>query len=421
MDGHKVDSMRNKNFNLLLSGQLVSQTGDRFYMLALSFMVLETTGSAAKMGVVLFAGMLPLVAAGLFSGVVVDRADRKAIIIVTDILRGVIVSVVSLLYAQGALTFGLILVAQVLLGLNSAFFNPTIPSVIPMIVPKDDLSKANAKTQFVSGFANIAGPALGGILVSFYGYFVVFALNAVSYFASAFFECFLKIPSVKTEDHESFVSAFKEGYRTICADRKLLIILFMVFVIHFFVGSIEVAIPVIADHLPGSGPANMGYIQTAFGAGAVMMALVLSFYSIRGREAFMLFAAVTVIGMLLTLIGLSGLSAADLILYLVLFLLVSASIILAATSFQSLIQADTAPEMTGRVFGVVSSVGNFSIPFAMLVYGFLLEYGNSHLLLSLSGLMIILVTVLSSWFYRRGAVAIAGCARGHGKNMATRF
>jgi len=69
--------MKNKNLNLLLSGQLVSQTGDKFYMLALSFMVLETTGSAAKMGVVLFAGMLPLVAAGLFSGVVVDRVNRK--------------------------------------------------------------------------------------------------------------------------------------------------------------------------------------------------------------------------------------------------------------------------------------------------------------------------------------------------------
>ena len=242
-------------------------------MLALSFMVLETTGSAARMGVVLFAGMLPLVAAGLFSGVVVDRVDRKAVIIVTDILRGVIVSVVSLLYFKEALTFGLILVSQVLLGLNSAFFNPAIPSVIPMIVPKADLSKANAKTQFVSGFANIAGPALGGILVSIYGYLIVFALNAATYFVSAFFECFLNIPSVKTEAHESLVAAFKEGYRTIYADRKLLVILFMVFVIHFFVGSIEVAIPVIAGHLPGSGPANMGYIQTAFGTGAVIMAL----------------------------------------------------------------------------------------------------------------------------------------------------
>ena len=207
--------MRNINLNLLLSGQLVSQTGDKFYMLALSFMVLETTGSAARMGVVLFAGMLPLVAAGLFSGVVVDRVDRKAIIIVTDILRGVIVSVVSFLYLQGALTFGLIMASQVLLGLNSAFFNPAIPSVIPMIVPKDELSKANAKTQFVAGFANIAGPALGGILVSIYGYLIVFALNAATYFVSAFFECFLNIPSVKTEAHESLVAAFKEGYRTI--------------------------------------------------------------------------------------------------------------------------------------------------------------------------------------------------------------
>ena len=79
--------MRNRNLHLLLGGQLVSQTGDKFYMLALSFMVLETTGSAAQMGVVLFAGMLPLVVAGLFSGVVVDRVDRKTIIIVTDILR----------------------------------------------------------------------------------------------------------------------------------------------------------------------------------------------------------------------------------------------------------------------------------------------------------------------------------------------
>ena len=399
--------MRNRNLHLLLGGQLVSQTGDKFYMLALSFMVLETTGSAAQMGVVLFAGMLPLVVAGLFSGVVVDRVDRKTIIIVTDILRGIIVSVVSWLYFQGALTFGTILISQVLLGINSAFFNPAIPSVIPMIVRKADLSKANAKTQFIAGFANIAGPALGGILVSFYGYWVVFTLNAASYFASALFESFLRIPPVKTGSHEPCALAFKAGYRYIYADRKLFIILFMVFVIHFFVGSIEVAIPVIADNLPGSGPANMGYIQTAFGAGAVIMALVLSWFSIRGREAFALFAAVALIGIFLSLIGLSGLPTPYMILYLVLFLLISASIILAATSFQSLIQADTAPAMTGRVFGVVSSVGNFSIPFAMLVYGFLLEYSDSHLLLGLSGLMIILVTALSSLLYRKTETAKA--------------
>lgn len=399
--------MPNTNLNLLLSGQVVSQTGDKFYMLALSFMVLETTGSAARMGVVLFAGMLPLVAAGLFSGVVVDRFDRKKIIVGTDLCRGLIVSLVALLYLQGALTFGLILLSQVLLGLNSAFFNPTIPAVIPMIVGRDDLSRANAKTQFVAGFANIAGPAMGGLLVSLYGYFIVFALNAASYFASALFECFLKLPAIRTNTREPLRSAFKEGYRYIFADGRLLVILFMVFVIHFFVGSIEVAVPVIANLLPGDGPANMGYIQTAFGAGAVIMALVLSRVGISGRESVMLFRAVAGIGLLLVFIGLCGLSAPSLVPYLFLFLLVSAAIILAGTSFQSLIQGNTAPEMTGRVFGVVSSVGNFSIPFAMLVYGFLLAYGNTHFILGLSGLMIVLVTILSAWVYRKRGVVVS--------------
>ena len=389
--------MKNKNLILLLSGQLVSQTGDKFYMLALSFMVLEATGSAAKMGVALFSGMLPLVAAGLFSGVVVDRFSRKKIIILTDILRGIIVSFVSLMYFNGALTFGMIILSQVLLGINSAFFNPAIPSVIPMIVEKEDLSKANAKTQFVSGFSNIAGPALGGILVSRYGYFMVFALNAISYFASALFEAFLKIPEIKTDQHERLAFAFKEGYKYIYSEKKLLIILLMVFMIHFFVGSIEVSIPVLANHLHGKGPVNMGYIQTAFGSGAVIMALALSYLSISGRESIMLFAAVAFIGVFLFLIGCSGLSSP----YFIVFLFLGSFVVLAGTSFQCLIQNSTGPEMTGRVFGVVSSVGNFSIPFAMLVYGCLLEYFNTHLLLSISGMMIIAIAALSSLLYRK--------------------
>ena len=122
---------------------------------------------------------------------------------------------------------------------------------------------------------------------------------------------------------------------------------------------------------------------------------------ISGRESFILFMAVAFIGLYLFFIGLSGLTVPYLIIFLVMFLLLSASIILAGTSFQSLIQKNTDADMTGRVFGVVSSVGNFSIPFAMLMYGFLLEHYNTYLLLGLSGLMIILVTGISFLLYRK--------------------
>lgn len=402
--------MKNRNLTLLLSGQLVSQTGDKLYMLALAFMVLNTTGSASKMGLVFCAGILPLVTVGLFSGVAVDRIDRKKIIVFTDLLRGVIVTAVSLLYYHGGLTFGVILLSQVLLGINAAFFNPTIPSVIPMIVQKNELSRANAKTQFVSGFSTIAGPALGGVLVSLYGYLFVFALNAVSYFMSALFEGFLKIPSVKSAPHAPIHHAFNEGYRHIVSDQKLLIILLMVFIIHFFVGSIEVCIPVIANLLHGNAPLNLGYIQTTFGAGAVVMALLLSCRSIDGKESLTLFAAVASIGLLLGLIGLCGFAQVGIATLLALFFLFNASIILAGTSFQSLIQKHSDPSMTGRVFGVVSSVGNFSIPLAMLLYGLLLEHINTYLLICVSGLIIVLVSGLSFFAYGKvGNREITAC------------
>ncbi len=386
--------MKNKNLSLLLFGQLVSQTGDKLYLLALSMMTLEITGSPAKTGMVLFSGLLPAVMAGLFSGVVVDRTDKKAILIITDLLRGLIVSVVAILYFQGLLGFGVILVSQVLLGLNSAFFDPTIPSIIPGIVEKPDLSRANAATRFVSGISNIIGPAAGGIIAARYGYFTVFSLNAVSFFVSAGLECLLKLPVMPLCSQESFFNAFKQGYQAIYRDRGLLNILFMVFVIHFFVGCLEVAVPVIAILFPGKGAANMGVIQSAMGGGTILTALVLGGIYVKVRQSFLLFLAVGMLGLMICLIGISLAKFCSLLMTGGLFAAAGAFIILAGVSFQTLIQNRTTPDRIGRVFAVVSALGNFSIPFAMLVYGFFFEVFAPDLVLGVSGGVILLAALL---------------------------
>lgn len=393
--------MKNRNLNLLLSGQLVSQVGDKCYMLALSLLVLETTGSAGKMGIVLFAGMLPTVVTGFFAGVVVDRVNRKVIIVMMDFFRSVIVLAVSLLYAYGFLGFGMIIVSQVLLSLCAALFNPAIPSVIPMIVEPDQLTRANAKTRFVSGISSISGPFMGGILVSMYGYGMVFFINAFSYAASAVFESFMAIPPTHRGHGETFRTALKKGYHYIHSDRKLLIILFMVFLIHFFIGSIEVAIPVISASIPGNGPVTMGYIQAAFGTGAVIMAMVLSYSGIDGREARSLFSSVAGMGVILLLIGISGSAGFSTAVFLVLFFFFGLSVILAGTGFQSLVQKISSVEMLGRVFGIAGSVGNFSIPFAMLVYGFLLDRFSCSLILRISGAVILLITLVFARTYQK--------------------
>jgi len=177
--------MINRNFFYLLSGQFVSQIGDKFHMIALSFWVLKTTGSSAKMGAVLAASLIPSLILGFFSGAFIDRYNRKLIIVGTDVLRGLIIALFAVLFYLEMMNFYVILIMQVLLSVNAAFFDPTIPSVIPQIVDEKDLTSANSKHQFVNGFSTIAGAFLGGIIISMFGYIWVFVINAVSFLLSA--------------------------------------------------------------------------------------------------------------------------------------------------------------------------------------------------------------------------------------------
>lgn len=393
----------NKNLSILLSGQLVSQVGDKFYMLALSYWVLETTGSPAMMGVVLSCALFPSLILGFVSGAYIDKYDRKIIIVGADLLRGIVISGVATAYLMDALTMPVIIVSQILLSVNAAFFDPAIPSVIPQIVEKDQLTKANSKTQFISGFSSIAGPVLGGMAVAGFGYTFIFVFNALSFIISGFFEMFLKLPKIVRKDKKetTIKQDIIQGYKYILFDKRLIIIIAMVAVIHFFVGSIEVIIPVFAVSLKGNGAQNLGYIQTSFGLGAVFMAFVISIISINRKEVKLLFTAIFAVG--LTFLGIAGFSMAGFNVvapFLFIFLFIGSLIILAGTSFKSILQKKVNNEMAGRVFSVVSSVGNGSIPLAMLIYGILLSHFSFNNLLMVTGFILLPLSIYCYRIYK---------------------
>lgn len=398
--------MMNRNFFMLLSGQFVSQIGDKLHMIALSFWVLKTTGSSAKMGVVLAASLIPSLVVGFFSGAFIDRYNRKNIIIGTDLLRGLILALFAVLFYFEWINVYMILAMQMLLSVNAAFFDPAIPSVIPQIVNEKDLAAANSKHQFVNNFSTIAGALLGGILISMFGYLWVFVVNAVSFLLSAFFECFIKIPTLqkkitKKKEKTGILSDLKQGYQYIFSDKSLWIILFMVMTIHFFVGSIEIFMPVIADAISEEGARNLGFFQTAFGAGAIVMAMVLSIKNISGKEKFALFGSIFLIGVLY--IAASFFTGTETILtwlYLCMIFLFGCFIICAGISFKTLLQKKVDNNFAGRVFAVVGSVGNSSIPGAMIVYGLLMEKYHFQDLLMISGLVLMPLSFISFILYK---------------------
>ena len=292
----------------------------------------------------------------------------------------------------------MLLVAQVLLSSCTAFFDPAVPALIPQLVERNQLPRANSQTQFVAGMATIIGPVLGGLTVAWAGYVPVFLFNAGSYFISAGFESFIQLPP---SDNTASVQAkltdqIREGCRYVYDRTSLTIILVMVGIIHFFVGSIEAVIPVLATDLTGRGAENIGYIQAGFGLGTVVAALYISIRNLRQNEARVLFGSVFLIGLALLVIGGIHLAGLRMILpYLILFPTVGGLIIFAGTSFRSMIQKEVENRMLGRVFGFVASVGNISIPLAMLFYGVILEYVPHSLILAASGLTLLPVSLFS--------------------------
>ena len=392
--------MMNRNLGLLLSGQFVSQIGDKFYMLALAIWVLDTTKSTAMMGGILFCSFFPTFLMGFVAGAVVDKYDRKTIIVAADFIRGLVVAAVAGLYYLNLLNIHVIFISQILLSVCAAFFNPAIPAVIPQIVDKSRLARANSMTSFVRGFSSMIGPALGGIAVATLGYTAVFAFNAASFIISAGFECFLAIPGHHNQKvaRAGIMGNAIEGLKYIFQYKALIIILIMVAIIHFFVGSIEVLMPVISSPLAGSGAQNLGYIQTFFGFGTVIMALMISFYNINGKEVGFLFGGIGAFGSLCLVIAyLPTAGINNVAFYLGPFLLLGSFIILAATCFRTILQKDVTNEMAGRIFGAAGTIGDISIPIAMLAYGFLLKLINCSWLLAATGVLLML---LSGIFYR---------------------
>ncbi len=180
-------ALQHRPFALLWTGQTISRLGDSFYHIALAWWVLEKTGSAVAMGSVLIFSQIPMLLFLLVGGVVVDRLPRIRVMLVSDVLGGLVVSLVALFSWMNVLEIWHIYIASMLFGFVEAFFIPAYQAVIPELVPVETLTSANSLSGLSVRVSGIVGPALGAALVAAGGTSLTFALDGLSFFVSAAF------------------------------------------------------------------------------------------------------------------------------------------------------------------------------------------------------------------------------------------
>ncbi len=178
-------SLRHRPFALLWTGQTTSRLGDSLYRIALSWWVLEKTGSAVAMGTVLVFSQVPMLIFLLIGGVVVDRLPRIRIMFSSDVLSGLVIALVAVFSWLDLLQIWHIYIASMIFGFVEAFFFPAYQAVIPQITPSELLVSANSLNGLSQRVTGIVGPALGAALVAAGGTSLTFGLDALSFFISA--------------------------------------------------------------------------------------------------------------------------------------------------------------------------------------------------------------------------------------------
>jgi MFS family permease len=240
---------------------------------ALPWFVLTTTGSAAKMGLVMAMELAPMAVLGIPSGAVVDRLGSRRSMILSDGVRAGLMAAVPVLYAGGLLSFPALLALVAGLGVFIAPYLAAQRTILPDLVGEDEaaVSQANALIQGAQRLAMFAGPAVGGVLIAALEPTNVLYVDAATYLvAAALVVAFVPRPARDGASEEVDVSGTLDGVRFLLRDRFFRPLIGGIACGELAFQALFVALPVAVVRVYGGDPRWVGWFLGAFGLGAVL-------------------------------------------------------------------------------------------------------------------------------------------------------
>jgi MFS family permease len=277
-------SLRARNYRLFIGGQLISLVGTWMQTVAQSWLVYRMTDSGAMLGLIGFAGQIPVFALAPLGGVIADRFDRHRVLIGTQSTMMVLALTLAGLTLSGVIEVWQIFVLASLLGLANAFDIPARQAFIVQMVYRDDLVNAIALNSSMVNGARIVGPAVAGVVVAAVGEGWCFLLNGLSYIAVLTALVSMRITS-RRQSHvpisawASIVEGFAFAWHTTPV-RALLLLLGLVSLMGM---PYTVLMPIFADRILQGGPDAYGLLMSSSGVGALAGAASLTVRrSVRG-------------------------------------------------------------------------------------------------------------------------------------------
>jgi DHA3 family macrolide efflux protein-like MFS transporter len=366
----KLGSMT--SFIIIFLGQAFSLFGSQLVQFALVWWLTKTSGSASVLAFASIMAILPQILVGPFAGALIDRLNRRKVLMFSDGCIALAIVVLALLYTQGAVQIWHIYTVMVIRSVGGAFQWPTMQASTSLMVPKEHLSRVSGLTQAIQGLSNIIAPPLGALLIEILPIQNILAIDVSTAILAIGPLFFIKIPQLlhteKTvKPHSLMLTDLREGFRYLWNWKGVLMITVIAMVINLLANPALSLTPIlVTNHFEG-GVLEFAWLQSAAGLGMVLGGFMLGIWGGFKQRVKTALLSLILMGFSFTLIGLTPKTS---------FIVAVGAIFsfgfmnsIANGSLLAVLQASVQLDMQGRIFTLVMSSAMAMSPLGLAIAG----------------------------------------------------
>jgi MFS transporter, DHA3 family, macrolide efflux protein len=388
-------------FFTIWTGQAFSLIGSALVQFALVWWMTKTTGSATVLATATLVALLPQILLGPFVGALVDRWNRRLIMIIADTAIAAATGVLLILFATGNAqvwhVYGILLIRS----LGGAFHGPAMTASTSLMVPKQHLARLAGFNQTMQGMLSIFAPPLGALLIGLLPMQGVLAIDIGTAFFAVLPLLFLTIPNPPrqiaqadgTAQRTTYWQDLREGFTYIIKWPGLLGLILLAMMLNFLLIPSSSLTPLVITKVFEKGVVELGWTETAFGVGVVVGGLALGAWGGFKRKIVTSLVGILGIGAGVILTGAAPVGMFFLIL--VSNFVVGVTQVFANGPLTAIFQAAIEPDMQGRVFSLISAGATAMMPLSLLVAGPISDWLGVRIWYLVGGGLCILVTLIA--------------------------
>lgn len=370
-----------KDFTLVVIGQIISLFGNAILRFALPLYLLRETGSPSLFGAVTACSFIPMIIFSLFGGVLADRVNKRNIMVILDFGTAAIIAVFYLIHGILPIVPIMIVCLMLLYSISGAY-QPAVQASIPALLENEQIMRGNAVINMVNTLASLLGPIIGGILFGAWGLVPILLVSTACFLSSAVMEIFIHIPFKKRKSEKSMASIvlddLKESGRYIKNEKPEFVPVIVILALFnlIFSSVMIVGIPIMVVNILQMSDISLGITQGALGLGGLAGGLLGGIIGgrLKLKNGYLLLAGCPVSALVMG-IGLFSFVPPLVGYWLITGMSFAAMALSTMFTIQmcSMVQQQTPSHLIGKIMALIMAVANCAAPAGQAMYGLLFD------------------------------------------------